>query len=103
MSGIDRLAFVLLAITAGICEEVIFRGFGISALEKLTKNKWVALIISSFSFMAIHGIAFLPLAMLAQYFVIGLVFGWFYQKYRRLEYLIIVHATIDLLIPIAVP
>lgn len=103
VSSIERVFFVLLALTAGICEEVIFRGFGISVLERYLKRKDLALIVSSLAFMSLHGIAFLPWYLMLQYFIIGLIFGFFFQKYRRLDILILVHFLIDALIVVFVP
>lgn len=103
VSSLERIAFVLLSLTAGICEEVIFRGYGISVLERLCKRKPVALVLSSAAFMSLHGIAFIPWPLMLQYFVIGLVFGFFFQKYRRLEILILIHFLIDALIAVMVP
>ncbi len=103
VSSHERVAFVFLSLTAGICEEVIFRGYGITLLERIFKQKRVALIISSAAFMSLHGIAFLPWYLLVQYFIIGLIFGFFFQKFRRLDVLIIIHFLLDALIAISVP
>lgn len=103
VSSQQRVAFIFLSLTAGICEEVIFRGYGISLLERIFKNKAAALIVSSAAFMSLHGIAFLPWYLLFQYFIIGLIFGFFFQKFRRLEILIIIHFLLDALIAVSVP
>lgn len=103
VTSIERMAFIFLSLTAGICEEVIFRGYGITTLERLTKNKPLPLIISSAAFMSLHGIAFIPIELMIQYFVIGLIFGFLFQRYRRLEWLVIVHFLIDALIAVSVP
>ncbi len=103
ISSVERVGFVILSITAGICEEVIFRGYGISVLERLLKNKKMALILSSLSFMSLHGLASVPWPFLVQYFIIGLILGLIYQKYRRLEILIIIHFSLDALVAVMVP
>ncbi len=103
VSNWERLVFILLSLTAGICEEVVFRGYGISVLEQFLKNKALALVISSLAFMSLHGLAFLPWFLLIQYFVIGLIFGYIFQRYRRLEILILLHAFIDILVAVSVP
>lgn len=103
VSDHERIAFIFLSLTAGICEEVIFRGYGISVLERIFKKKAIALIVSAAAFMSLHGIAFLPWYLLIQYFIIGLIFGFFFQKYRRLEVLIIIHFLIDAMVAISVP
>lgn len=99
----ERIAFVFLSVTAGICEEVIFRGYGISVLERLTGNRWIALVVSSAAFMSLHGIVFIPVPLMIQYFIIGLIFGYVYQRFRRLEILILIHFLIDALIAVIVP
>ncbi len=92
----ERMFFVFASITAGICEEVIFRGYAITRLGKLLKNNWIALIISSLFFVLLHGVPE-SVEEFFSYFFVGILFGGIFilLKGRRLEYLILVHYLID--------
>lgn len=50
----EKLWFIPLSVSAGICEEVIFRGFAVSALTAATGNTWLAAIITSGLFGMLH-------------------------------------------------
>ena len=51
----ETVAFcVLLAPSAGICEEILFRGFAITRLQSLTRSAWVAVLITSAAFALAH-------------------------------------------------
>jgi uncharacterized protein len=68
------LAFLVVAIFAGICEEFLFRGIIQTELLKGTKNIHVAIWISAFFFSAIHAqfFGFVPRMLL------GALFGYLY-------------------------
>ncbi|HEY8468771.1 MAG TPA: type II CAAX endopeptidase family protein [Longimicrobiales bacterium] len=53
-NGRERLAFVGVAITAGVAEELIFRGFLIAALAAVTGSQWFAAALSSVLFGFLH-------------------------------------------------
>jgi len=59
-SRAERLAFVGLAITAGITEELIFRGFLITALGSAVGSAWFAAALSSLVFGFLHGYQDVP-------------------------------------------
>jgi len=80
--------------TAGITEELIFRGYFMTRLEIITKNKWSIIIISSLLFGLIH-LRYGNIMALILPFLIGLVFALYYYKYRNLIVLIISHLIID--------
>lgn len=90
----QRLLFVITAFSAGFCEEYIYRGFGINALESRKVNKWLALFITSVSFTFIHGI--IVFSRFPQYFVPGIIFGLLFLWKRTLSLPIMVHSLIDL-------
>ena len=111
-SGINRVSPVLsniksiivaypamlpcIAITAGIVEEYIFRGYMQPRLEVLFKNSWAGILISSLLFAAIH-YGFGTLTNMIGPFIIGLVFSVYYWKYRNIYALIGCHILIDLI------
>jgi membrane protease YdiL (CAAX protease family) len=53
-SATETIFFTLLALTAGICEEFIFRGFLIAALFSAGLSGWAAVIVSSVMFGVAH-------------------------------------------------
>ena len=62
--------FFFLALTPGICEEVLFRGFALRSLEKTLGSKW-AILITAFAFAIVH----LDFVRLIPTFALGLAFG----------------------------
>lgn len=92
----ERVFFVFVSITAGICEEIIFRGVGITILRKLTRSTILAVIITSICFVFIHG-PFLGWLWFTQYLIVGIAFalGFLLPKRPRLEILILIHFTAD--------
>jgi uncharacterized protein len=72
--GEFALAFVVVAILAGICEEFLFRGIIQTEFYKGTKNIHIAIWISAILFSAIHAqfFGFVPRVLL------GALFGYLY-------------------------
>lgn len=87
-------------VTAGITEELIFRGYLMPRLELLFKNKILAIIISSVLFGLLH-IGYGTLLNVIGPIVIGLVFAIQYEKYRNIKILIICHFLWDLFLLMA--
>lgn len=87
-------------VTAGITEELIFRGYLLPRLELLSKNKILAIIISSILFGLLH-IGYGTLLNVIGPIVIGLVFAIQYEKYRNIKILIFCHFLWDLLLLMA--
>ena len=90
---IAKLYYVAIApFTAGIFEEIIWRHFGISQLEKFySLNK--AIIIQAVAFGFWHGISLHTIATM----LIGLVYGYVYAKRRRLLLLSTAHVLVDII------
>ena len=100
--GIGRWGVLLTAISAGFCEEVIFRGYMITGLKRANQKVPIALTLSTLSFVFMHGV--LPFPFLIAFFVIGLIFAIIYHRTSNLWWTIYVHALWDasvLLIPMA--
>ncbi|WP_163408444.1 CPBP family intramembrane glutamic endopeptidase [Flavobacterium ajazii] len=93
-----KKSYVLLfftCVTAGITEELIFRGYLLPRLEVVLKNKNLAIILSSILFGILH-ISYGTLANVIGPIVIGLVFAIQYEKYRNIKILIVCHFLWDL-------
>jgi len=90
---IVKLYYVAIApFTAGIFEEIIWRHFGISQLEKYySLNK--AIIIQAVAFGFWHGISLHTIATM----LIGLVYGYVYAKRRKLLLLSTAHVLVDII------
>ena len=82
------------AATAGVVEELLFRGYLQPRLEILFKNSWVAIIVSALLFGLLH-ITYGTLTNVLIPIFIGLVFAWYYKKYRNIKVLIACHFLID--------
>lgn len=50
----ERLLFVVVALSAGVAEELVFRSFLIPSLQAATDSVWLAVILSSSAFGLIH-------------------------------------------------
>lgn len=87
------LFFILVTpITAGFVEEIVWRGYAFTRLEKLKGWKF-ALLIQAISFTLWH----VNVTMFPYLFLIGLTAGFVYVKLRRLAPLIVGHWLCDLL------
>ena len=53
--GVEILLWVALSISAGICEEVVFRGYFQRQFEAFTGSKWIALFLQAVLFGISHG------------------------------------------------
>ena len=86
---------VFTCLTAGVVEELIFRGYLIPRLNLLFNNSYLPVIISAVMFGAAHFTYGTATNIIGPTFV-GLIFGFHYQKYRNLKVLILCHFGIDL-------
>jgi membrane protease YdiL (CAAX protease family) len=95
MRNMGAPAKLLGAVTAGVLEELIFRGYMISRLKLFFKSGHWPVIISSVIFGVGHWGYGTAINVLVPLFI-GLVFGYHYYKYRNIKILIICHLLIDL-------
>ena len=97
ISTLERLvAIIVLAFTAAITEEVIFRGFALTRLKRIIPNPWFILPIIAISFVFIHG-EIRSLGLTLNYVIFSLIFGagFILKKFKRLEILILIHFLIN--------
>lgn len=90
------LLLVFTALTAGVTEELIFRGYILTRLALLFENKYAPVIISSILFSSLH-YGYKSFRECIFTFLIGVVFSIYYQKYRNIKVLIVVHFLIDII------
>jgi len=85
---------LLTCITAGVTEELLFRGYILSRIKILFKSDVLAVIISALLFGLAH-FAYGDFNRMFFPFIIGLIFGTYYVKYRNISVLIICHFIMD--------
>jgi len=92
----------LIALRAGVVEEIIFRGFAIESLTRILKNRWVAASISLVLFTLIH-LQGWGLTHLISVGLVGAVITLFYLWKRNLWITIIAHFLVDFIAMMAPP
>lgn len=94
----DYVHFIFLAVAAGVCEEIMFRGFMINYVLELTSGSsistYLAVLIPSIIFSISH-IYQGPLAVV-KIFALSLLFGGIYIFSESLYIVIIIHVLVDL-------
>lgn len=98
-TGGERSLFVLSALTAGICEEFVYRGFGIRLLQRAGLPTFAAVLFTSAAWVMIHGQVG-PL-LFAAYLVIGVGFALLFLWRGKLIAPLVVHALLDLAVILA--
>ena len=92
----NKSLLIFTALTAGVTEELIFRGYIMPRLEQLIKNKYLIIFLSALFFGIAH-IGHQSITKMILIFIIGIIFGTHYYKYRNIKILIISHFIWDLI------
>jgi membrane protease YdiL (CAAX protease family) len=100
-STIELLPFLALAITAGLCEEFLYRGFAMAVLAQLGSPAWATAIVSSILFGLAH--LYQGRGGFFSALVIGTVFGTGRIAYNSLVPVIFWHSAVDLVAGVAGP
>jgi membrane protease YdiL (CAAX protease family) len=90
----ERMWFVAVALTAGICEEFLYRGWLLTLLGHYFSSMWVGLIVSSICFGFAH--AYQGRAGILSTGIVGIVFGLVFIASGSLLPGQILHAVMDL-------
>lgn len=93
---LERLAWIFIALTAGICEEFVYRGLGIGAQRRAGVTIGVALTWSTLAFIFLHGLS--AFALFPVYAAMGLAMAFIYLRTGKLTAAIATHSAIDLLV-----
>jgi membrane protease YdiL (CAAX protease family) len=93
ITGHQAMIFFI-ALTAGITEELIFRGYVLARLSQWIKNNAAAVIVSSLLFAALH-YKYGSIRELIFTFLIGVLFSLYYIRYRNIKAIIVTHFLID--------
>jgi CAAX protease family protein len=100
-SGLEILPFFALALTAGICEEFLYRGFAMGALLRAGLSVGEAVLISSFLFGLAH--LYQGYGGAAGTMLLGGFFGIARISYHSLLPVVIWHSAVDLVAGVAGP
>ncbi len=87
------LLFISSGILGPILEELLFRKKLLTELLKFN-NKYVALLLSSFIFSFLHN----GLVTMIYAFILGIVFGLFYIKYKNIKLTILMHMAANIIV-----
>jgi membrane protease YdiL (CAAX protease family) len=98
-SRIEVFLFTLLAMTAGICEEFIFRGFVIAALFGAGLTAWAAVIVSSLMFGVAH--LYQGKGGSVGTGLLGLLFAWARITFHNIFPVVVWHAVLDVVAGLA--
>ena len=91
----ELLLWLVVSITAGICEEIIFRGYLQQQSRLITGNAWLGIIVSGIVFGAGHG--YQGLRMMIVIAVYGMMFGLLAHFRKSLRPGMMAHAWQDTL------
>jgi membrane protease YdiL (CAAX protease family) len=92
-NAFERAYWVPGAILAGFCEEIVFRGFAVTALRRLRVPLWGCVVLSSVSFSLCHGLG--DWWASAMYFGAGVFYSAVYLWRKSLMPVIIAHTFAD--------
>jgi membrane protease YdiL (CAAX protease family) len=85
------------AITAGVTEELIFRGYLLPRLNILLKNPFLAIAISTLIFGLAH-IGYGTVINVVVPVIIGLALAFYYWRFQNIKVAILFHALWDLMV-----
>jgi membrane protease YdiL (CAAX protease family) len=94
-SPIEMTLWVALAISAGVCEEAVFRGYFQKQFQAWTGSIWIALLLQAVLFGVSHG--YQGVAAALKITLYGCLFGLFAWWRKSLRPGIIAHALTDIL------
>jgi uncharacterized protein len=97
----ERIPFLALAITAGCCEEFLYRGFAMAVFARAGFPIWASVVVSSILFGAAH--LYQGRGGLIGTGVLGLLFGGFRAFTGSFIPVAIWHAAVDIVAGIAGP
>ena len=91
--------YFALAITAGLCEEFLYRGFAMAALSQAGLRAWLVILVSSILFGLAH--SYQGRGGIVMTFVVGLVLGASRLAYNSVAPAIFWHSAVDIVAGVA--
>ena len=98
-TAIELPPYFALAITAGLCEEFLYRGFAMAALTQAGLSAWPVVLVSSILFGLAH--SYQGRGGIVMTFVVGLVLGVSRLSYNSLVPAVFWHSAIDMVAGVA--
>lgn len=101
IAGQPIVFLILIALRAGVVEEVLYRGYAYERIHDLTKSKWLAGLIPVIIFTIAHlawGVGHLIFV-----FIAAAIFMYLYVSKRNLGLIIIVHFVTDIIALLVLP
>jgi uncharacterized protein len=93
VTGLEMVLFLVLSISAGICEELVFRGYLQQQFARMTHRVWIGIALSALVFGGAHGYEGIAgIVLIAAY---GAMFGVLARMRRGLRTGMIAHAWHD--------
>lgn len=90
----NKQLLLFAALTAGVTEEFIFRGYLMPRFQLILKNHYIAIALSSILFGLLH-FSYGTVVNIVGPMILGVVYGYFYWKYRNIAIPIICHFLWD--------
>jgi uncharacterized protein len=97
----ERALFSALAVTAGVCEEFLYRGFAMACLARAGLPVWAVVLLPSILFALAH--LYQGRGGLAGTMILGVLFGAARVAYHSLAPVIAWHIAVDLVAGVAGP
>jgi len=91
---LEYTSFFILALSAGFCEEIIYRGYFQKQFSAIFKNKWIAIILQGILFGISHGYQGIKYIIVIS--VYGILFGLLVNFVKNLKPGIIAHSWQDI-------
>lgn len=100
-SLVELLPYLALAITAGLCEEFLYRGFAMAVLAQVGLKSWAVVLLSSILFGLAH--SYQGRGGVVMTFLIGLILGTSRIVYNSLVPAMLWHSAVDVVAGTAGP
>ncbi len=97
----ELVSFLALAVTAGICEEFLYRGFAVAAFSRTGLPAWLVIFVTAVLFGLAH--LYQGRGGLFGTMILGTLFGAIRIAYASLAPVMLSHAAIDVVAGIAGP
>ncbi|MGH9773525.1 MAG: CPBP family intramembrane glutamic endopeptidase [Candidatus Acidiferrales bacterium] len=92
-TGLQLIIWILVAVSAGICEELVFRGYLQEIFKRWTGMAWLAVVLQALIFGSAH--SYQGISNMAVITGLGLIFGFLAYWRRSLRPGMILHTGID--------
>ena len=92
--AVERAVWAAFALTAGVCEEIVYRGYLLRQFRALTGSTFAALILQALCYSVVHLV--LPIPMVIGVGVLGLLLGGVAVWQKSLVPCMVLHVGVGL-------